>query len=190
MLQQELRLEEKGSGNFSVASLQTQRKITCRAAKSGFENLRAGVKTISCSQRHTNARYKKKTLSAVFAHCAILQQQEKNLVLPRRFGWLRSGTALQSACPAAPGRQETRRRGTPNPAARRPAERWAAGGGFPGAKKRTAALAGGRISYDIAFILRPACNRPARGDCRSCAHFPRQCLQGFPDRRRSDSRCP
>ncbi len=178
MLQQELRLEEKGSGNFSVASLQTQRKITCRAAKSGFENLRAGVKTISCSQRHTNARYKKKTLSAVFAHCAILQQQEKNLVLPRRFGWLRSGTALQSACPAAPGRQETRRRGTPNPA------------GAAGTKKRTAALAGGRISYDIASILRPACNRPARGDCRSCAHFPRQCLQGFPDRRRSDSRCP
>ena len=74
----------------------------------------------------------------------------------------------------------------------RPAGRWAGrrAAGFRAQKKRTAALAGGRISYDIASILRPACNRPARGDCRSCAHFPRQCLQGFPDRRRSDSRCP
>ena len=84
LLQQKLRLEEKSSGNFSVASQQTRRKIPRRAAKFGFKNLRAKAKAAFCSQRHTNARCKKKTLSAVFAPGAILHQQEKNLVLPLR----------------------------------------------------------------------------------------------------------
>ena len=116
---------------------------------------------------------KKKTLScrAVSDGCAAARRS-KALVLPRPAARKPGAAAPQTPPPAAP------------PSGGRRAA------GFRAQKKRTAALAGGRISYDIAFILRPACNRPARGDCRSCAHFPRQCLQGFPDRRRSDSRCP
>ena len=99
--------------------------------------------------------------------------------------------AVSDGCAAARRSKAAKPRRLPRPVARKPG---AAAPQTPlgrrAQKKRTAALAGGRISYDIAFILRPACNRPARGDCRSCAHFPRQCLQGFPDRRRSDSRCP